>query len=347
MPKKTAIVILNWNGRQHLETFLPSVNKYSQQEFTHIYIADNGSTDDSVDFIRNKYPKIHLILFDKNYGFAGGYNKALQQIDAEYFVLLNSDVEVSENWLKAPLQLLEKEKNTAAVAPKILSYTKKDTFEHAGAAGGFIDKYGYPFCRGRIISKTEKDMGQYDSEEEIFWATGAALFIKAKIFKENSGFDTDFFAHMEEIDLCWRLKNKGYSIKYTPNSTVWHFGGGALPTESPFKIFLNYRNNLRMLYKNLPENKLFLTILKRLFLDGISAIVYLVSLKFNFFGSVIKAHFAFYSELGIYKKKRRDLMKTVKQNDHAEIYKGSVVAEFYIKNRKKFSDIYTNKQKTK
>ncbi|MEA2042764.1 MAG: glycosyltransferase family 2 protein [Bacteroidota bacterium] len=339
VPIKIAIVILNWNGKKHLELFLPSVYEYSTPENATIFIADNGSEDDSVQFIKSKYPEIELIEFDKNYGFAGGYNKALQLIDAQYFVILNSDVEVSENWLKAPLEVLEKEENTAAVAPKIIAYTNKEKFEHAGAAGGYIDKYGYPFCRGRIIDHTEKDNGQYDNEQSVFWATGAALFIKSDIFKENNGFDADFFAHMEEIDLCWRLKNQGYAIKYTPKSTVRHLGGGALPKESPFKVYLNFRNNLSMLYKNLPKNKLFLTLLLRLFLDSFSAIVYLVSLKPKLFWAVIKAHFAFYSMLSILKSKRKNLQTHRIVEDHKEIYQKSIVFDYFLKKKKKFSQL--------
>ena len=338
-PVETAVVILNWNGKKHLETFLPSVCRYSKDEKVKIFIADNGSADGSADFLRNHFPETKLIEFDQNYGFAGGYNKALQQIEADFFVILNSDVEVSAGWLDAPIQILKQEKKTAAVAPKILSYTNKTQFEYAGAAGGFIDKYGYPFCRGRIINTIEKDKGQYNDERSVFWASGAALFVKADIFKEVGGFDNDFFAHMEEIDLCWRMKNRAYEIKYTPKSVVWHLGGGALPKEHPFKTYLNHRNNLMMLYKNLPANKVFLTILKRLFLDGLSAIVYLASLKVKFFAALLKAHYAFYRNLKQLKAKRKNIVKETRQNNHSEIYKGSIIFDFFIRKKKTFDEL--------
>jgi GT2 family glycosyltransferase len=338
-PIETAVVILNWNGKKHLETFLPSVCRHSKRPDVKIFVADNGSTDGSVDFLKNHFPETKLIELDRNYGFAGGYNKALQQIEADFFVILNSDVEVSAGWLDAPIELLKREEKTAAVAPKILSYTDNTHFEYAGAAGGFIDKYGYPFCRGRIINTTEKDKAQYNDVRSVFWASGAALFVKAHIFKELGGFDSDFFAHMEEIDLCWRMKNRTYDIKYTPHSVVWHLGGGALPKENPFKTYLNHRNNLMMLYKNLPANKVFLTILKRLFLDGLSAIVYLASLKVNLFSALLKAHFAFYRNLKQLKAKRKNNLGESIQYKHSEIYKGSIIFDYFIRKRKTFDEL--------
>jgi GT2 family glycosyltransferase len=336
---ETAVVILNWNGKKHLETFLPSVCQHSKGEGVKIFIADNGSTDDSVDFLKKYFPEAELIEFEENYGFAGGYNKALQQIEADFYVILNSDIEVSSGWLDAPITILKQEERTAAVTPKILSYTDKSRFEYAGAAGGFIDKYGYPFCRGRIINTIENDKGQYDDECSVFWASGAALFVNANIFKEVGGFDSDFFAHMEEIDLCWRMKNRAYEIKYTPKSVVWHLGGGALPKEHPFKTYLNHRNNLMMLYKNLPANKVFLTILKRLFLDGLSAIVYLAALKVKFFVALLKAHYAFYRSLRHLKAKRKNVVKETIQNNHSEIYEGSIIFDFFIRKKKTFDEL--------
>lgn len=338
-PVETAVVILNWNGKKHLETFLPSVCRYSEGKNNKIYVADNGSGDDSVSFLKKNFPKVELLLFDKNYGFAGGYNKALETIDADYFVILNSDVEVSPGWLDAPVNILKHDENTAAVAPKILSFTDKNRFEYAGAAGGFIDKYGYPFCRGRIIKHIEKDTGQYDQERSIFWASGAALFIKADLFKRVGGFDSDFFAHMEEIDLCRRLKNRGYKILYTHKSTVWHLGGGALPKENPFKTYLNHRNNLWLLYKNLPSNKLFLTITQRLFLDGLSAIIYLASGKPKYFIAVLKAHYAFYAGIKKMRAKRTENAEHAKIHDHPEIYKNSIIFDFFIRRKKTFDEL--------
>ena len=337
---KTAVVILNWNGQKFLTEFLPSVVKYSAGKDVKIIVADNGSTDNSVQFLKENYPEIRLIIFDKNYGFTGGYNKALSQIEAKYFVLLNSDVEVTENWLKAPVELLDNKKDVAAVQPKILAHHNKTKFEYAGAAGGFIDKYGYPFCRGRIISEVETDTGQYDDEKEIFWATGAAMFVRADLYKQFGGLDENFFAHMEEIDFCWRLKNQNYKILYTPKSVVYHVGGGALPKESSFKVYLNFRNNLFLLYKNLPKGKLFLTIFMRLILDGLSAFIYLATFKIKFFFSVLKAHFAFYSSLKKLKQARKELAGYNK--NHEEIYTKSIVLDFFIKKKKKFTDLGMN-----
>ncbi len=334
-----AVVILNWNGKHYLETFLPFVVQYSKGVNIKLYVADNGSSDKSIEFLKQNYKNINIIILKKNYGFAEGYNQALKNIDADYYVLLNSDVEVTENWILPIVNYMEENQNVAAVQPKILDYNNKQNFEHAGAAGGFIDKYGYPFCRGRIISKIEKDEGQYNDTVEIFWATGACMFVRADLYNENGGLDGDFFAHMEEIDLCWRLKNKGYKICHFGNSQVYHVGGGTLAKESPHKLFLNYRNNLLMLYKNLPSSKLFLTIYFRLILDGISGLVYLATFRFTFFVTVIKAHFAFYSKLSIFRPKRKQLLEYNNKANLKEIYKKSIVYNFMIKKIKKFSDL--------
>jgi len=339
MPK-TAVVILNWNGKNFLEKFLSSVIQYSDNQNVELYVADNNSSDNSVQFLTDNYPKIKLILLDKNYGFADGYNKALNQIEADYFVLLNSDVEVTENWIFPIINYMEKNENVAAVQPKILSYNNKEYFEYAGAAGGFIDKLGYPFCKGRIISEVEKDEGQYDNITEIFWATGACMFIRASLYKEIGGLDGNFFAHMEEIDLCWRLKNAGYKIVYSNESKIYHVGGGTLGSESPHKLFLNYRNNLLLLYKNLPTSKLFFTIYFRLLLDGLSGLVYLMSFKFSFFFAVIKAHFDFYSKIPIFRKKRKKLLQNNNNSKkHKQIFRKSIVFNFIIKKNKKFTDL--------
>ena len=332
---KTAVVILNWNGEKFLEQFIPSAIKYTINEDTELYVADNGSTDNSVKILKEKFPEVKLLLFDKNYGFTGGYNKALQQIEAEYYVLLNSDVEVTENWTIAPIKILEEDLDVAAVMPKILAFHNKNLFEYAGAAGGYIDKYGYPFCRGRIISEVEQDNGQYDTTDEVFWASGAAFFVRADLYHEIGGLDEDFFAHMEEIDLCWQLKNKSYKIIYTSESKVYHVGGGALPSESPFKVFLNFRNNLFLLIKNLPQKKLFLTIFIRLILDGMSAFVYLAQRKPKFFFAVLKAHFAFYANaIKFYKKRKR-----IKDSNINKIYNKSIIWSFFIQKKKNFNKL--------
>jgi len=338
---KIAIVILNWNGRNFLEKFLPSVIENSANQDAEIIIADNGSSDDSILFLKNKYPKIQIIVFEKNYGFAEGYNKALFQIDAKYFVLLNSDVEVTPNWISPIIEQLDNNENIAACQPKILSFADKQKFEYAGAAGGFIDKLGYPFCRGRIISQVEIDSKQYNDIKEIFWATGACLFVRADIYKKQGGLDADFFAHMEEIDLCWRLKNKGYQIFYNSNSTVYHVGGGTLPNNNPFKLFLNFRNNLIILYKNLPASKLFFTIFTRMILDGMSGFIYLITFKFSYFFAVIKAHFAFYKSIGKYKNFRKE-NQILNNSINNEIYPKSIVYDFFIRKKKDFKSLNFN-----
>ena len=252
---KIAVVILNWNGREFLDRFLPGVVRHSSSHDVKIIVADNGSSDDSVEFIRNKFKNVEIIELDKNYGFAGGYNKAFEKINSEYYILLNSDVEVSGNWIEPIIKKMDDDQDVAAAMPKILSYQNRSKFEYAGAAGGFIDKWGYPFCRGRILNNIEPDNNQYNNSIEIFWASGACLFIKSKIFHDTGGFDDDFFAHMEEIDLCWRIKNLGYKIYCYPCSQVYHVGGGTLPNETPAKLFFNFRNSLYLLLKNLPDKK--------------------------------------------------------------------------------------------
>lgn len=336
---KVAIVILNWNGENFLKEFLPSVIKYSKINNTKIIIADNASSDNSIEFLNKHYPDIQIIKLDKNYGFAGGYNMSLKQIDAEYYILLNSDVEVSENWISPIINLMDKETNIAACMPKILSYSNKNSYEYAGAAGGFIDKYGYPFCRGRILSSIENNNIKYNNTKEIFWATGACMFIKSANFHEVNGFDTDFFAHMEEIDLCWRLKNRGYKIMYSHESTIYHVGGGTLPNDNPFKLYLNYRNNLFLLYKNLEPRKLLHTLFIRLLLDGISSIIYLIQLKPKNFYAVLKAHIGFYKSLSKLKQKRKTLLSNNLIFNHKEIYKHSIISDFIIKKKKYFSEL--------
>ena len=323
--QKVAIVILNWNGKHYLEKFLPVLIQHTHTNIAEIIIADNASTDNSVSFLKSEYPAIKLIELDKNYGFAGGYNKALLQIDAEFYVLLNSDVEVTENWLEPVINAMKNDAMVAAAMPKIKSYTKKTHFEHAGAAGGFIDKYGYPFCRGRILDHVEEDKSQYNTATEIFWATGACMFIRADIFHKHNGFDARFFAHMEEIDLCWRIKSTGYKIMYYPETEIFHIGGGTLNNESPFKLYLNFRNNLFMLFKNLPLQKLPFILFFRMVLDGISGIMYLLQGKYKNFLSVIKAHFHFYKNIPYLLKQRKKIKPQAKMYPKKDIYKKSVV----------------------
>jgi len=317
---------------------LPSVIKYSSNAYTQIYIADNNSTDDSVSLIKVKFPGVELILFDRNYGFAQGYIKALNQIKSEYFVLLNSDVMVTSHWLSI-IDIMDNDKSIAACMPKIISFNSKEYFEYAGAAGGFIDRYGYPFCRGRILNKIERDTGQYDNTLEVFWASGACMFIRAKAYFEAGGLDKDFFAHMEEIDLCWRLKKLNYKIICIPEVTVYHVGGGTLPNNTPRKLYLNYRNNLFLLYKNLPDNVLCKTIIIRLILDILSAFIYLFGLSLRFSLTVIKAHFSFYGSLKILNIKRKELNKNLEVKIPDHIYKRSILFDFFIRKKRRFSQL--------
>jgi GT2 family glycosyltransferase len=338
---KVAVIILNWNGKHFLEQFLPSVVAHSLNEQTEVWVADNGSTDGSIDFIKSNFPQVKRILFDKNYGFTGGYNRALQQIKATYYVLLNSDVEVTQNWIEPIISYMDANEKVAAAMPKLLAHDSRNQFEYAGAAGGFIDFLGFPFCRGRILSELEHDDGQYDQASEIFWATGACLFVRASIYHETGGLDEDFFAHMEEIDLCWRMKNRGYKIMYLPQSLVYHVGGGTLPNNNPRKLFLNYRNNLLLLYKNLPDNKLGAILFTRMILDGMSALMYLMQGKVAFFLSVPKAHFAFYGMVKNFRAKRKQNKHLTEQAQHAEIFKRSIVFSFFVRKARKFSDLNT------
>ena len=325
---KIAVVILNWNGVKLLEQFLPSIVNYSPE--ADIYVADNASTDDSVAFVKTNFPSVQIIQNKSNLGFAEGYNEALKSVDAEIFALVNSDIEVTENWLKPILQTFENEPKTAIIQPKILDYKNKEYFEYAGAAGGFTDKYGYMFCRGRIFDTLEKDYGQYDDNCEIFWASGACFFIRSSVYRQLKGFDADFFAHQEEIDLCWRAFNKGLVIKYNSQSVVFHLGGATLQQGNPKKTFLNFRNSLLMMLKNLPKNQLFPVLFIRLILDGIAGIHFLFEGKFKHLLAIIKAHFAFYYLLPSSYKKREPFQ--------AEIYykTKSIIFQYYIKGGKIF-----------
>ncbi len=334
---KAAIVILNWNGKAFLQRFLPSVVSHSLRKGVKVFVADNGSDDDSMSFLKSNFPDVGVISLDKNYGFAEGYNRALSMLEAEYFVLLNSDVEVTANWLNPMIELLDANPLVAACMPKIISAERRDLFEYAGAAGGFIDKYGYPFCQGRIFDSLETDYGQFDKSRDIFWASGACLMVRGPLYKIAGGLDPDFFAHMEEIDLCWRLKNRGYRIMYECQSVVYHLGGGTLPQGNPRKTYLNFRNNLFLLYKNLPDNSLISTILIRLLLDGVSAIHFLFKASFGDFFAVIKAHVSFYKGYRRYKKFRNIEEKYISRTEHREMFPGSIVKEYFIRRKYTFN----------
>ena len=340
--KKIAIIILNWNGEKLFETFLPSIIEYSAKSGAEIIVADNASTDQSVKLLREKFPEIKIIQLESNYGFADGYNRALKQVDTDYLILVNSDVKVTENWIGPCIKKFEADETVAAIQPKILSYNKPDHFEYAGAAGGFIDKFGYPFCRGRVLNRIEEDHGQYNNAGSIFWASGACMFVRAEAFKNADGFDGDFWAHMEEIDLCWRLKSKGYKILYEPQSIVYHLGGGTLSYGSPQKIYLNFRNNLFMLFKNLPKYQFKRIFLLRMILDGVAAVKFIVGFNFREFWAVVKAHSSFYCNLGKLIKKRKEVQQQVKVINHAEIYPKSIMWKFFIQKKRKFSSYHFN-----
>lgn len=337
--RKIAIVILNWNGSKLFETYLPSVIRNSHVENVELFIADNGSTDNSIQLLNRKFPEFKIIDLKKNYGFAEGYNRALQEIEADYFILLNSDMEVTTGWIENIMQLFDMNPKIAAVQPKILSFERPHLFEYAGAAGGFTDRFGYPFCRGRILNRIEVDAGQYDKATPIFWASGACMFVKAGVFREVGGFDGNFWAHMEEIDLCWRLKSRGYEIWYQPESVVFHLGGGTLSYGSPKKIYLNFRNNLFMLFKNLPRHQFKRIFFARMVLDGIAAIKFLAGFQFYGFWAIIKAHTAFYRNIPLLIKKRKEIQKSVVVKEHREIYNKNIMWKFFLQKKRKFSEL--------
>ena len=301
---RIAIVILNWNGEVLLERYLPSVVKYSKE--ADIYVADNASTDTSIVFLKENFPQVKIIQNDINGGFAKGYNDALKYVDADIFCLLNSDVEVTQNWLPPILDVFEHDSNIAIVQPKILDQLRKKHFEYAGAAGGYLDQLGYPFCRGRIFQSLEKDTGQYDDNREIFWATGACMFIRKEVFSNLNGFDEDYFAHQEEVDLCWRAKNNGYKVFYVGTSKVYHLGGSTLSNMNPKKTYLNFRNSLFSITKNLPRRKAFVIIIIRLLLDVVAAFRFIFQLKWKHFWAIFRAHLSFYRQFyKMYKKREK------------------------------------------
>lgn len=335
---KTAIVILNWNGVKMLTRFLPNVLDYSRDEAT-VYVADNASTDNSLEVLKRHFPEIKIIVLEKNWGFAEGYNKALEQIEAKYYVLLNSDVEVPHHWLTPLIEFMDNHPDTAACQPKLLSEKNRDAFEYAGACGGFIDRYGYPFCRGRVFETVENDNGQYDYATEVFWATGACMVVRADDFKRSGGFDARFFAHNEEIDLCWRLRLSGRKIYCIPDSFVYHIGGGTLPKNNPMKTYLNFRNNLTMLYKNLPDEELHRVMRIRAFLDYIAAFQALLSGRRGDFKAILNGRKAFKQWLPEYREIRKKIQNSRKEENITGIYGHSILWQYYAKGHKKFSDL--------
>lgn len=330
---KTAIVILNWNGKKLLEQFLPALltNTLDNAE---IYLADNASTDSSIAFVQEKYPTVHIVKNTKNGGYAKGYNDALQHIDADIYCLINSDIEVSKNWLPPILHEFNTKKATAIIQPKILDFKEKAKFEYAGAAGGFLDFFGYPYCRGRVFDSIEKDENQFDDTSPIFWASGACFFIRSKVFKELNGFDEDYFAHQEEIDLCWRVQNLGYSIKYVGSSKVYHVGGATLNETNPRKTFLNFRNSLLSIVKNVPKRYFLVILFSRLVLDGIAGIKFVLNFQVNHCFAIIKAHFSFYWNFNKFLQKRKQVPKSLKYYKHT-----SIVWQYFILGRKKFNEL--------
>ncbi len=339
IPKRVSIVILNWNGSQLMETFLPSVLAHSPEQVADVVVADNGSTDNSITLLQTRFPAVRLIRLDQNYGFAEGYNQALARITSEYTVLLNSDVEVTPGWLEAPLAALDSDHTIACVQPKIRAQRQRDSFEYAGAGGGYLDRYGYPFCRGRLFSVVEKDYGQYDTPADLLWGSGACLFIRTAVYKQEGGLDATFFAHQEEIDMCWRLRNRGYRILCTPQSVVYHVGGATLQAESPRKTFLNFRNNLLMLYKNLPAEELSSVMRLRFWLDYLAACQFFLSGHPANAKAVYSARQAFYKLLPGYQTVREEnLLKTSVRHLDQRLSR-SLLFLFYIRGKKRFSDL--------
>ncbi|MFD1095335.1 glycosyltransferase family 2 protein [Salegentibacter chungangensis] len=329
---KTAVVILNWNGKGLLEKFLPSVISYSPE--ANIYVADNASTDDSVRFVEQNFPQVSIIRNKVNGGYAKGYNDALLNLREDIFILLNSDVEVSKNWLLPILKVFDNEPETAVVQPKILDYYNRKKFEYAGAAGGFIDKYAYPFCRGRIFENLEEDHGQYNEDSYIFWASGACLAIRKSAFYKAGALDESFFAHQEEIDLCWRLQNLGYKVKYAGASRVFHVGGATLDTMNPRKTFFNFRNSLFLILKNVPSPQLYSILLIRMLLDGLAGIRFLTQGKFSHFFAIMRAHFSFYRHFSEMFRKRKSTPKKLRY------YKlESIVWSYFIRKKTKFTSL--------
>jgi GT2 family glycosyltransferase len=331
---RTAVVILNYNGEKLLQQFLPSVIQNSGE--AEIIIADNNSSDRSIKFVQQAFPQIRVIQLDQNYGFCEGYNKALSQVEADYYVLLNSDIEVTPQWLAPMIRLLDSDPNVAAVQPKVLSYQNKNKFEHAGAGGGFIDSLGYPFCRGRIFDYVEEDRGQYNDQREVFWATGACLMIRSAAFRKFGGFDKDFFAHMEEIDLCWKLQRTSQKIFYCGASTIYHVGAGTLSYRNPKKVFLNFRNGLSLLFKHLNTGELLYKLPIRIGFDLVAALQFLLKGEGRSFTAVLRAQLGFFLDLSREFKKRKELRRAYPTYQDSMIYSGSVVIDYFLKGQRTY-----------
>jgi GT2 family glycosyltransferase len=335
---RLAVVILNWNGANFLQKFLPGIIQHSSMEGVNVIVADNGSSDNSLEVLKLGFPTVKVIALDANYGFPGGYNRAFEQIDCEYFLLLNSDVEVEEGWLMPLIEFMDSHKDCAACVPKLKDYNNRNKFEYAGAAGGFIDKYGYPFCRGRIFDTIEDDLGQYNDACPIFWGSGAALLVRSSAYKIAGGMDERFFVHMEEIDLCWRFWNLGFSVYYIPQSSVYHVGGGTLPQGNPRKTYFNFRNSLFLLFKNLPIYQLVPRLFLRMILDGIAALKALSAGSFAEFKAIFKAHMAFYQQLPYYIKWRKN-NKVGQKLPSTILYSKSIVFQYFAKKKTTFTDL--------
>jgi len=334
--KKVAVVILSWNGLQFLKQFLPSVVKNTSAELCEIVVADNLSTDGSVQFVQQYYPQITIIQNERNGGYAGGYNDALRKVNARYFVLLNQDVEVTPGWVEAVVEQMEADDKIAAAQPKLRAYYNREFFEYAGASGGFVDRFGYAFCRGRLFDTLEKDEGQYDDVKEIFWATGACLFIRSDVYWKAGALDEDFFAHQEEIDLCWRIKNLGYRIICVPSSVIYHVGGGSLPQGNARKTYLNFRNNLMMMFKNLPTGALLWKMPFRMFLDGVAAFQSVTKNKnLKDFGAILKAHYGFYVAIPQLIQKR----KQIPHPSSLHLSEVNILWLYFARGKKKFSEL--------
>lgn len=334
-----AVVILNWNGEAHLKNYLPGICDSLSDEGLSLYVADNASTDKSLEYVSTNHPQVKLLSFDKNYGFAEGYNKALSQIEAKYFCLLNSDVQVTKNWYKPAVSELENTTDIAACTIKLKDLKSKAYFEYAGAAGGAIDKYGYPFCRGRIFETLEKDTGQYDTDCDVFWGTGACLFVRAEDWRAAGGLDSDFFAHMEEIDLCWRLQNMGKRIRYVAESTVYHLGGGTLHKSNPFKTYLNFRNNLWLLHKNLPGGKLFPVFFVRFWLDMLAVLMFVFSFRFGDAAAIFRAWGHVWKTRKKTRSKRREMAGSTGKYPGNGFFRKSILWNYYVRGKKRYSQL--------
>lgn len=333
--KRVAVVILNWNGEKFLKQFMPLITQYSE-DMADVYVIDNASKDSSVHYLQSHFPTVRIVQLSENYGFAGGYNHGLKEVPHEFFVLLNSDVEVTPHWIEPVIKYMESVPDMVACQPKILDFHRKEWFEYAGAAGGYIDKDAYAFCAGRIFYEFEKDLGQFEKNEEVFWASGASLFIRKSAWEEVGGLDEDFFAHMEEIDLCWRLKNRGYKIGACRESVVYHYGGGTLDRLSPFKTYLNFRNNLYMMVKNYRSGNLTMKLIRRMFLDGIAAIRFITEGRFHYFTAVLKAHYSFYVHLKLLHQKRLIEEAAMRNPNLVGLYQGSIIKHFFVFKKHQF-----------